>query len=78
MFSVKFTNIYNKQVEEIQASYMEVVETLAQKGGKTQQRKPNRFVEEWIKLFLGSSNVNVVDDHAFMVPYALCRDAICP
>lgn len=67
----------DKEVEEIQASDMEVVETSTSKGGKTQQRKPNRFVEEWIKLFPSSSNANFVDEHAFMDPYALCKDATC-
>lgn len=68
----------DKEVEEIQASYMEVVETLAAKGGKTKQKKPNRFVEEWIKLFLESSNVISIEDHEFKDPYIFCRDATCP
>ena len=35
-------------------------------------------MKEWIKLFLGSTNVNSIDDHVFFDPYANCRDARCP
>lgn len=70
--------MFNKEVEEIQASNMGVAETSTSKAGKSWQRKSNRFVEEWIKLFAGSSNANVVDDHAFVDPYSLCRDVVCP
>lgn len=48
------------------------------KGGKMRQKKPNRFVDEWFKLFPSSSNANVTDDHAFVDPYSLCRDVVCP
>ena len=65
-------------MEEIQASNMGVAKTSTSKGGKTWQRKPNRFFEDWIKLFLGSSNTNTIDDHVFVNPYALCRDVVCP
>lgn len=41
----------DKEVEEIQAIDMEVVEASTSKGGK-KQKKPNRFTKEWIKLFL--------------------------
>lgn len=68
----------DQEVEEIQASEMEILETLTSKGGKTRQRKPNRFVDEWLKLFPGSTNANSTNDHAFIDPYARCRDAMCP
>lgn len=70
--------MFDKEVEEIQVSNMGFVETSTSKGGKMRQRKPNRFVKEWIKLFPSSSNTNVVDDHAFVDPYDLCKDVVCP
>lgn len=34
-------------------------------------------MEEWIKLFLESSNVILVDDHEFKDPYIFFRDSTC-
>ena len=45
---------------------------------KTSGRKPNKYVEEWIKLLPRSSNVVSMNDHIFKDPYFLCKDAICP
>ena len=68
----------DQEVEEISATEMAVSETSTSKGGKTKQKKPSRFPEEWVKLFPGSTNANYVDDHVFFDPYAKCRDARCP
>ena len=68
----------DQEVEEISASKAAVLETSTSKGGKTRQRRPNKFVEEWLKLFPGSTNANLADDQIFFDPYAKCRDAICP
>ena len=45
---------------------------------KTRVQKPNKYIEERIKLLLRSSNVVFANDHIFKDPYFLCRDAICP
>ena len=66
------------EVEEISATEMAISETSTSKGGKARQRKPSRFLEEWVKLFLGSTNANFADEHIFFDPYANCRDARCP
>lgn len=68
----------DKEVEEIQASDMAAVEPSTSKDEKARQKKSNRFVEEWMKLFPGSPNANVADDQAFIDPYALYRDVVCP
>lgn len=70
--------MFDKKVEEIQALEMEVAETTTSKGGKTRQKKPNMFVEEWIKLFPESSNAISMNDHDFRGPYSYFRDATCP
>lgn len=70
--------MFDQKVEEIQASDMVVSETSTSKGGKTKQRKLSRFANEWLKLFPGSTNANSIDDHAFIDPYARCKDDICP
>ena len=57
---------------------MVVLETSTSKGGKTRKRKPRRFLEEWIKNFLWSTNENSIDSHAFFDPYAKCKEAKCP
>ena len=69
--------MFDKEVEKIHASDMGIIEASTSQGGKTRQKKSNRFVEEWIKLFPGSSNANATHDHAFINPYALCRDVVC-
>ena len=56
---------------------MEIAGTSTSKGGKTRQKKPNQFVEEWLKLFPKSSNEYVVDDQTFIDLYELCRDSTC-
>lgn len=66
------------EVEEISATEMAISETSTSKGGKAKQRKPSRFVEEWIKTLPGSTNAISADEHIFFDPYAKCRDARCP
>ena len=68
----------DQEVEEIPASEVAVSKASTTKGGKTRQRRPNRFVEEWLKLFPGSTNANLADEQIFFDPYAKCRDATCP
>ena len=76
--------IYERE-EEMQEEE-DVVEVIAKgkKKGKaktkkkTRVRKPNKYVEEWINLVLGSSNVISMNDHIFKDPHFLCRDVICP
>ena len=68
--------MFDQEVEDIQASDVTVSETSTSKGGKTRQGKPSRFADEWIKLFPTSSYANVVDDQAFIDPYALSREAL--
>ena len=61
-------------MEEISATKLAVSETSTSKGGKTRQRRPSCFLEEWVKLFLGSTNANSTDDLVFFDPYAKCLD----
>ena len=67
----------DQEVLEISAMEMVVLETSTSKGGKTRQKKPSQFLEEWVKLFPRSTNANSTDDHAFFDPYAKFRDARC-
>lgn len=68
----------DKEFEEIQAIDMEVTQTSTFKRGKTQQRKPSKFANEWIKLFPDSSNAISTNDHDFRDPYEFYRDATFP
>ena len=77
--------LVDEREEEIQEEE-DVVEVTA-KGNKkvkakvekkTRVQKPNKYIEERIKLLLRSSNVVSTNDHVFKDPYFLCRDAICP
>ena len=44
--------MFDKEVEEIQASNMGFAKASTSKGWKTRQKKPNRFLEEWINFSL--------------------------
>jgi len=44
----------------------------------TPPKAPSTFVEEWIHIFLGSTNVQNANDLAFKGPYEMCKDAIVP
>jgi hypothetical protein len=57
---------------------MEIVETSISKGVKTWQRKLNKFANEWMKIFLDSSNIISRNDHDFINPYSFFRNAIFP
>ena len=77
--------LVNEREEEMQEEE-DVVEVIAKgkKKGKakaekkTRVRKPNKYVEEWIKLLPRSSNAVSMNDHIYRDPYFLYRDAICP
>ena len=58
------------EVEEISATEMAISKTSTSKGGKARQRKPSKFPEEWVKLFLGSTNANYANEHIFFKPYS--------
>ena len=45
---------------------------------KTRVQKPNKYIEEWIKLLPRSSSVVFANDHVFKDPYFLWRYVICP
>lgn len=57
---------------------VEVVQTSTSKMGKTRQRRQNKYVDEWIRLPLGSSNAILENDHDLRDPYMYYRDSICP
>ena len=59
----------DKEVKEIQDKAMEFVERSTSKGVKTQQKKPNKYADEWIKLFLDSLNLISANDHDFRDAY---------
>lgn len=52
----------------------EVKATIATK--MSWQRKPNKYVEEWMKILLGSSNAMSADGKDFIDLYAKCRDSL--
>lgn len=45
---------------------------------KSRVRKPNKHVEDWLKLLPGSLNAISANDHIFRDPYFMVRDAQCP
>lgn len=45
---------------------------------KSRVRKPNKHVEDWLKLLPRSSNAISTNDHIFRDPHALVRDVECP
>lgn len=70
--------MFDKEVEEIQAVYMEVTETFTSKGGKTRHMKLNRIADEWIKLFPDLSNTISKNENDFRDMYAFYRISIFP
>lgn len=64
----------DKEVQEV--STEDVESTAVAK--KSQERKPNKYVEKWENILLGSSNTMSTDDKAFSDPYSKCRDALVP
>ena len=45
---------------------------------KSRVRKPNKHVEDWLKILLGSSNAISAIDHSFRDPYVLVQDVEYP
>ena len=82
----------NMDVEEILADEVEVEEEgedvevttegkeegTAKAKKKTRVKKPKKHAEEWMKILSGSSNAISSNDHVFIDPYFLCKDAMCP
>ena len=64
------------ETKEVYSKNTEVLEISTSKIRKTRIRKPNKYVDDWMKLFLGSSDVILENDHDFRDPYVYCRDAI--
>lgn len=64
----------NKDMQEVTAEEVGAAAT----AKRSQERKPNKYMEEWIKILLDSSNARSTDDKAFIDPYCKCRDALVP
>ena len=84
----------NKEIEEVPKEEVEVedeghdVVEATPKGQrkkivvnsekKSRVRKPNKHVEDWLKILPGSSNAILTNDHIFRDPYFLVCDVECP
>lgn len=64
----------DEKVKEV--SDEEVGSAVSAKKGR--ERKPNKYVEEWVTILPGSTNAMSADVKAFIDPYAKCRDALVP
>lgn len=68
---------YKTSDKDVQEVTIEEVEAGAA-AKRSQERKPNKYMEEWMKILLSSSNAMSVDEKAFIDPYTKCRDALVP
>lgn len=72
--SCRFFKMTDIEVEDIIAEEVDITAITKE----SRERKPNKYVEEWIKILLGSSNVMSTNDKVFSVPYTNFHDALVP